>query len=180
MRIGSRVGMQLIHVTSWGGSRTTYLIQTAWVDRPPAGIRHGRLRCAACGAMVRFRLYGETGARMRRRRWLLITLVAAAALAIIAAMLIRGDSDFIERIAPALGAVAAVAFGTLMVSGHLLRIEDGVRGARWRDGGDNGPHLFKRLNPIGAWLKPGAVDSPVRAEIVFDDSDASTSETSGR
>lgn len=172
MRIGSRVGMQMIHVTN---EQTSYLIQTAWVDRPPVGVRHGRLRCAACGAMVRFRLFSEADAKVRRRRWLVITLVAATVLAVVTAIMVGGDSDFIESTAPGLGAVAAVAIVTLMVSGHLLRIEDGVRGGR----GENGPHLFKRLNPIGAWQKPVAVDSPVRAEIVFDDSAASTPETSG-
>ncbi|WYB30623.1 hypothetical protein V6574_12940 [Streptomyces sp. SM1P] len=86
-QIGPRVGMRLIHMTHTehrgSGTYHYYRIQTAWVDRPSAGVRTGSLRCATCGDMVGFRLRSRARAKARQRVWLAIGLIATAALAVL-------------------------------------------------------------------------------------------------
>ncbi|WP_282793128.1 hypothetical protein [Streptomyces sp. CC224B] len=167
-QIGPRVGMRLIHMTrtEHRGSTTYhyYRIQTAWVDRPPEGVRIGYLRCATCGDMVGFRLHSQARAKTRQRLWLAIALIAAAALTVLitlTAMMIRSDAGTeSQTIVPSGLAVLA-----LILSVTMLPSEDGVTLARLRN---SGPHTFKPLKPSVAWSKPPATDWPVRAEIVYD------------
>ncbi|RII15061.1 hypothetical protein DSC45_19390 [Streptomyces sp. YIM 130001] len=168
-QIGPRVGMRLIHVTHTErrGSTTYryYRIQTAWVDRPPERARLGYLRCATCGDMVGFRLHSEAGARARRRWWLAAVLIAAtvpAVLSVLTATAVHGD-EWISTTALPIG----LALAALIVFVAVLHQEDGVTPVRRK----SGPHHFKPLNPRGARSKPHATDWPVRAEIVFHDSD---------
>jgi hypothetical protein len=162
--------MRLIHIThtEHRGSTTYryYRIQTAWVDRPPEGVRIGYLRCATCGDMVGFRLHSQARAKTRRRLWLAIALIAAAALTVLimlTGMMIRSDAGTeSQTLLPS--ALAAVV---LIISVTVLPGEDGVTLARRK----SGPHSFRPLNPRAAWSKPPATDWPVRAEIAFYDSD---------
>ncbi|CAM5477012.1 hypothetical protein [Streptomyces griseus] len=170
-KIGPRVGMRLIHMThtEHRGSDTYhyYRIQTAWVDRPPEGIRTGHLRCATCGGLVGFRLRSRARARARQRLWLAVGLIAAAALAVLimitATRISSGSGGESRTLVP-----AALAVVALILSVILLPSEDGVTLARLRG---SGPHGFKPMKMSVAWSKPPATDQPVRAEIVFDDPD---------
>lgn len=171
-RIGPRVGMRLIHMThtEHRGSITYhhYRIQTAWVDRPPEGVRTGYLRCATCGDMVGFRLHSQARAKTRQRLWLATALVAGAALAVLitltAMMISRGTGTESRTLVPTALAVVALILAVFFLPG-----EDGVTLARLRN---SGPHAFKPLKPRVAWSRPPATDWPVRAEIAFHDSDS--------
>ncbi|MFJ6611240.1 hypothetical protein ACIQPT_13245 [Streptomyces sp. NPDC091289] len=170
-QIGPRVGMRLIHRThtEHRGSTTYhyYQLQTAWVDRPPEGVRTGYLRCATCGDMVGFRLHSRARAKARQLLWLAIGLIATAALAVtimVTVKMISSDSGTESRtLVPATLSVIA-----LILSVALFLSEDGVTLARFRGGG---PHGFKPMKMRVAWSKPPATDRPVRAEIVFHDTD---------
>ncbi|PVC93504.1 hypothetical protein [Streptomyces sp. CS014] len=170
-QIGPRVGMRLIHMThtEHRGSNIYhyYRIQTAWVDRPPQGIRTGSLRCATCGDMVGFRLRSRARAKARQRLWLALGLIAITTLAvtitITARMISSGSGGESRTLVP-----AALAVLALIVSVLLFPSEDGVTLARFRG---SGPHGFKPMKMRLAWSKPAATDRPVRAEIVFQDSD---------
>ncbi|SBU98188.1 hypothetical protein YW5DRAFT_05787 [Streptomyces sp. Ncost-T6T-1] len=170
-QIGPRVGMRLIHMThtEHRGSDTYhhYRIQTAWVDRPPEGVRTGSLRCATCGDMVGFRLRSRARAEARRGLWLAIGLIAAAALAVLivitARMISSGSGGESRTLVP-----AALAVVALIPSVILLPGEDGVSLIRLRG---SGPHAFKPMKIRAAWSKPAATDRPAPAEIVFHDPD---------
>ncbi|WP_228182602.1 hypothetical protein [Streptomyces anulatus] len=169
-RIGSRVGMRLVHMThtEHRGSATYhyYRIQTAWVDRPPEGVRTGSLRCATCGDMVGFRLHSRARARARRRLWLAAVLISAsslAALIVLTARIISDGGTGTQTLVP-----TALSVLALLVSVVVLPGVDGVTSARPRN---SGPHAFTPLKPRVAWSKPPAADWPVRAEIAFSDAE---------
>lgn len=168
-QIGPRVGMRLIHIirTERANSATYhhYRIQTAWVDRPPEANRIGYLRCATCGDMVGFRLHSEARAKARQRWLLAVALIAVAVIAVLivlTVMMISGEGSASLTVLP-----SGLAVFVPIISVALLLGEDGVTLARR----NSGPHHFKPLKSRIAWSKPGATDWPVRAEIVFHDSD---------
>ncbi|GGK16173.1 hypothetical protein GCM10011583_55070 [Streptomyces camponoticapitis] len=167
-QIGPRVGMRLIHIThSEHTSSATYhhyRIQTAWVDRPPEGARLGYLRCASCGDMVGFRLQSESRAKARQR-WLLATALIAPAVVAMLIVLTVTIGEEGNRPLTVLSA-SLISFVMILSIGALLG-EDGVTLARR----NSGVHHFQPLNPRLARSKPHESDWPVRAEIVFPDSD---------
>ncbi|MFJ4704879.1 hypothetical protein ACIP6I_08480 [Streptomyces anulatus] len=169
-RIGSRVGMRLVHMThtEHRGSVTYhyYRIQTAWVDRPAEGVRTGSLRCATCGDMVGFRLQSRARAKTRQRLWLAAALISASslvALIVLTARIISDGGTGTQTLVP-----TALSVVALIVSAVVLPGVDGVTSARLRN---SGPHAFTPLKPRVAWSKPPAADGPVRAEIAFSDPD---------
>ncbi|MFE0417723.1 hypothetical protein [Streptomyces tendae] len=173
MRVGSRVGIRLIHITHTTGFTTIathYRIQTAWADRPPEGIQIGYLRCATCGDMVGFRLHSEAGTTARKRRWLVFALVAAVVCAAVSVLTIHYGFWAAEHTETAYLGMSLLMVGPGLaswVSIFILLAEDGVTPLRRR----NGQHHFKPLSALVAWSNPPRTDWPVNAEIVFHDSD---------
>lgn len=122
-QVGPRVGMRLIHMThtKHRGSDTYHYcrLRTAWVDRPPEGVRTGSLRCATCGDMVGFRARSRARAKARRLLWRALGLIATASLAVtimITARMISSVSGGESRtlVPAALAVVALIASAVLL------------------------------------------------------------------
>lgn len=173
MRIEPRVGMRLTchirrdyHVTAVVHTSWTdyYGVQTAWVDRPAEGIRSGQLRCVTCGQLVGFRIYSETGARARKRRWLAAALIAAVSVPLViwAASQYQGAAvvSWLGGLVPGLGIGALASMSIL--SFCMLPTEDGVVRANWSL---SFKYWFK---PPGLWSRPAPNDQPSSPEITFD------------
>lgn len=167
MKVGPRVGIRLSHITEVRARTTYYRLQTAWVDRPPAGSRTGRLRCATCGEMVPFRVRSEAITKARKRNILAVLLPALAVFGGAIAAVAVGGGNLGYSVLAWLGVGIACGSVVSITSALILFREDGVTATHIRQ--PMGPHRLKPVNSIEAMGKPPTADSLSRAEITFDD-----------
>jgi hypothetical protein len=134
-----------------------------WVERPQSGVRSARMKCAACGKMVGFRLCSEAATRKRRTRMLYGALWTSLGFIAFAMLISIGDppSGWSEYLSALL---IAFLVGTPWL--YFALKEHGVIADRKRK---NGPHGFTPLEFTRAIFAPEPYGYPERQTIVFDD-----------